>query len=276
MSVSNNNTPTSRHSIREDFERCRSPRPSSPFVQLTLEKRRKEKHHQQQQLEMQQHLQNDAKWKQQQQHIQSLLDKENDDFMLDIVNGSCQRIFDHNHNSISRETLTTETKRRMCQDELLPGCQMTFEDHLDLFTHCRQPLSFLSFFHENVTNDGMGVELLPAGAYMMPRFCEYCGSDDTRYCLATCQRPKLYFQKKRSPFEKRNPIKWDPITDEYIPPPPQAPPPELPGHHQQRHSFMPESYTRPLSPSILPKTSTNWVANFFHPSSPSSGGGVGV
>lgn len=123
----------------------------------------------------------------------------------------------------------------------------------------------MSFFHEHDSNDDMGVEVLPAGAYIMQRYCEYCGSDDTRHCLDTCKRPKLFFQKKRSPFEKPNRIKWDPITDHYIPPPPSHESNEQNNTNDNRSDT-----TRPLSPSILPKSGSNWVANLFQPSSPSN------
>jgi hypothetical protein len=132
MPDSNSSTPTSRHSnIREDFERCRSPRPSSPSVQLVLQQRRGK-------LQQQQH-QDDVEWKRKQK-FQSLLDEDDDDdFMLNIVHGSCQRLFDHTegmgsiHNDISRKS-EHKKHRNFCQDDLIPGCQMTFEDHLDLFT----------------------------------------------------------------------------------------------------------------------------------------------
>ena len=60
----------------------------------------------------------------------------------------------------------------------------------------------------------MGVEILPAGAYMMPTGCEYCGAPDSKLCdCSTCQRPAFYFQKKRPPFCKADALLWDPVTD---------------------------------------------------------------
>ncbi len=73
------------------------------------------------------------------------------------------------------------------------------------------------------------VKLLPAGAYMMPTECEYCGESDTKLCCAeTCQRPSYYLQKKRPPFSKRDSHVWHPISDHAIPPPPLPPPPPEP------------------------------------------------
>jgi hypothetical protein len=144
--IRNNNSPTSKHSnIREDFERFRSPRPCSPSVQLLLQQRREK----QRQLQL---LQD----KQQQQHdddalikhrFQSLLDEEDEEFMMNIVYGSCQRCFDpndyvDNNSVISKNRITSEPKNfivnNVCHEELLPGCQITFEDHLDLFTVSEQ------------------------------------------------------------------------------------------------------------------------------------------
>lgn len=62
-----------------------------------------------------------------------------------------------------------------------------------------------------------------------PRSCEYCGSSSTRIChssdetvvvkdqqigqdIPKCTRPKLYFMKKRPPFDN-NADKWDPISE---------------------------------------------------------------
>lgn len=89
------------------------------------------------------------------------------------------------------------------------------------------------------------VKLLPAGAYMMPTECEYCGKNDTKLCCAeTCQRPSFYLQKKRPPFSKRDSLVWHPISDHAIPPPP--PPPSPP----------PEPETPSRSPG-------SWVSDLF-------------
>jgi hypothetical protein len=59
-----------------------------------------------------------------------------------------------------------------------------------------------------------------------PRSCEYCGSSSTRSCnslvdtmdkqtgllIPKCTRPKLYFMKKRPPFDNDT-EKWDPVTE---------------------------------------------------------------
>ena len=41
--------------------------------------------------------------------------------------------------------------------------------------------------------------------------CEYCGASHTSLCSPHCQRPKLYFRKKRPPF-CNHPERWDPVT----------------------------------------------------------------
>lgn len=88
--------------------------------------------------------------------------------------------------------------------------------------HCRQPLSFLTFFHGHGTDGGVGVDALPAGAYMMPTGCEYCGGPDARLCTVECQRPAFYFQKKRPPFCKSDELLWNPLNDHAIPPKPKS------------------------------------------------------
>jgi hypothetical protein len=99
--------------------------------------------------------------------------------------------------------------------------------------------------------------LLPAGAYLMPTECEYCGKINTNLCCPeTCQRPNLYLQKKRPPFGRPNCDKWDPISDHAIPVlVPLPPPPPAP---EQSIS----------SPSRSPG---NWVSDLFR----RSGGGDG-
>ena len=94
--------------------------------------------------------------------------------------------------------------------------------------HCRQPMDFFSFLKEHHTAESVGVEVLPAGAYVLPTYCEYCHAADTAQCSADCPRPALYFQKKRPPFAKPNAQVWDPVTDEFRPPPsPQVTPSTL-------------------------------------------------
>lgn len=91
----------------------------------------------------------------------------------------------------------------------------------DLFLflqNCRHPL--FSFFreHHTVDMDNGGtpvieVEMLPAGAYVLPKDCEYCHAKSTAECSPFCVRPKLYFQKKRPPFTKPDDEKWDSQND---------------------------------------------------------------
>lgn len=119
--------------------------------------------------------------------------------------------------------------------------------------HCRQPLSFLSFFNEHDSADSIGVEILPPGAYTMSRFCEYCGSEDTKLCTSNCTRPKLFFQKKRPPFEKPNANIWDPRTDRFIPQP------------KEITTMDKDTEARPVSPSILPRTARAWVSELLNP-----------
>jgi hypothetical protein len=104
---------------------------------------------------------------------------------------------------------------------------LRLENHVCSAQHCRQPMSFFSFFHEIHSDEGVEVvHLLPAGAYLLPRQCEYCGQSDTKLCSPkTCTRPSLYLQKKRPPFGKPNSSQWDPITDHAMPIPPPPPPP---------------------------------------------------
>jgi len=55
--------------------------------------------------------------------------------------------------------------------------------------------------------------------YVVPTFCEYCNASSTDRCdPATCQRPRLYFQKKRPPFCPPDPGAWDPDTDHAVSP----------------------------------------------------------
>mmetsp|Transcript_13024 Transcript_13024/g.17055 ORF Transcript_13024/g.17055 Transcript_13024/m.17055 type:complete len:193 (+) Transcript_13024:176-754(+) len=97
-------------------------------------------------------------------------------------------------------------------------CHGSIEDQLDVFTNCRQPLSMFSFFREQEAMDyhiPSEVEILP-GAYAFPTYCEYCQAETTSQCPSCCSRPGFYFQKKRPPFAKRNPMKWDLKTDHVL------------------------------------------------------------
>ncbi|CAB9514533.1 expressed unknown protein [Seminavis robusta] len=140
------------------------------------------------------------------------------------------------------EKLYENTVDGPCQTVTL--CEV---QHMDLFLNCQQPLSFLGFgAGEDPRNSASSSDLelsyhLPPssaygyinemeeppipGAYAVPRGCEYCGATHTADCPKTCSRPRLYFQKKRPPFAKRDASLWDPDTDEAIPqycPPPDA------------------------------------------------------
>lgn len=59
----------------------------------------------------------------------------------------------------------------------------------------------------------MRVPALTAGAYVLPTFCEYCKASNKAFCPSHCERPKLFFQKKRPPFCKLNPNMWNPQND---------------------------------------------------------------
>jgi hypothetical protein len=157
----------------------------------------------------------------------AVAEPDEDDFMMRFLDGSCQGVFRDGEDG--------------CQS-ILPSChlqdqldllmvsvlwvadiffkkrkEILFSNVVDLKKHCRQPLSFFRFFHEHQDSDMAGVEVLPAGAYVLPTSCEYCGEADTQHCDRNqCQRPPLYFQKKRPPFAKRDATRWDPITDDAI------------------------------------------------------------
>jgi hypothetical protein len=58
--------------------------------------------------------------------------------------------------------------------------------------------NFLSTLDEDVGQvgiDGLGQNIVG------PRMCEYCNAKDTKECQESCERPKLYFIKRRPPFE---------------------------------------------------------------------------
>ena len=70
-----------------------------------------------------------------------------------------------------------------------------------------------SFFRESKTRENPGVQVLPAGAYVLPTYCEYCQAAHPSLCPTHCLRPKYYFQKKRPPFKKLDPNRWNPQND---------------------------------------------------------------
>lgn len=96
---------------------------------------------------------------------------------------------------------------------------------------CRQPLEFLSLFRDDIDPDdelertlhGGGdsthalLHAVAPGAYVLPTFCEYCGARSVTDCdPSRCQRPQLYFSKKRPPFANAGTAHtfFDPTTDE--------------------------------------------------------------
>lgn len=86
-------------------------------------------------------------------------------------------------------------------------------------------MSFLSFLKQRKIDHGTDTfEVMPAGAYVVPRFCEYCGAEDIDDCGDDCKRPKLYFQKKRPPFARKDPLQWDERDFAVDPEQPTSPP----------------------------------------------------
>jgi hypothetical protein len=80
------------------------------------------------------------------------------------------------------------------------------------FTQCQHPMDFLPFFHEHSEREGVERAYSP-GMYMLPKTCEYCGSESTDHCLGGCQRPKSFFRKHRPPFCPPESKQWDLKTD---------------------------------------------------------------
>ena len=85
---------------------------------------------------------------------------------------------------------------------------------------CQQPL-FQGGGVSDEVMDETGIQVMPIGAYSIPSSCEYCGAEHLAMCPSDCDRPKLYFRKKRPPFCP--PDKYDPITDYALPPTPRGP-----------------------------------------------------
>ncbi|GAX28788.1 hypothetical protein FisN_25Lh155 [Fistulifera solaris] len=126
-------------------------------------------------------------------------DLDGDDFIMRFMDSTCQGFMPRDQEA-----------------SCLPACNTVgLEQQLEMLTHCRRPLDFLSFFQEQCTAE----EDPPAipGVYMTPKDCEYCGATQTKDCdPQTCTRPVLYFQKKRPPFCKPESSKWDPTNDHAI------------------------------------------------------------
>jgi hypothetical protein len=98
----------------------------------------------------------------------------------------------------------------LCQDDFLFQGQLV--EHLQFVTQCRYPRDFLAIFHDHdhggECNGGVDHDLF----YRTPTTCEYCGSMSVHECPESCERPKLFFAKKRPPFCKKGP-NWDAKTD---------------------------------------------------------------
>lgn len=60
------------------------------------------------------------------------------------------------------------------------------------------------------------MDFAPAGAYVVPISCEYCGSNTTTLCPSNCRRPKLFFRKQRPPFIPQS-ESWDRLTEYELP-----------------------------------------------------------
>lgn len=69
------------------------------------------------------------------------------------------------------------------------------------------------------------------GAYTIPTTCEYCKAEHVSNCAPDCQRPKLFFRKKRPPFvpvgDERNGRAWDPVTGFELEKEAERDPPEM-------------------------------------------------
>ena len=86
-------------------------------------------------------------------------------------------------------------------------------------------MEFFALFGEHADRETVEEYLLP-GMYSIPAGCEYCHAEDSKDCNPqTCQRPRLYFHKKRPPFCPPNPSQWDLTTDLQVPAPPPRPEP---------------------------------------------------
>jgi hypothetical protein len=89
---------------------------------------------------------------------------------------------------------------------------------------CQQPKAFWDqmFPHgsqQHDDDDGTMDGAIPMGMFVVPQYCEYCGASHTRLCPPSCQRPKLFFQKKRPPFCNQR-HEWDAHTEYALPKPP--------------------------------------------------------
>ena len=61
------------------------------------------------------------------------------------------------------------------------------------------------------TNDNMNIVTNSSHSYdpfdrniVGPRSCEYCSAPTTLHCAKDCPRPKLFFMRKKPPFENES------------------------------------------------------------------------
>jgi hypothetical protein len=101
----------------------------------------------------------------------------------------------------------------ICQDDFPFQGQLV--EHLEFVTQCRYPQDFLAIFHDHDCAGECHSEVDHALFYQVPSTCEYCGSISVHECPESCQRPKLFFAKKRPPFCKKG-QNWDAKTDHKI------------------------------------------------------------
>lgn len=105
-----------------------------------------------------------------------------------------------------------------CQS--LTNCHNPLKDFT--FTKCNESLEAefncaIPYFKNNknkdVTPTGIGYD--PFNRNIVgPKSCEFCHASSTLRCHGDCERPKLFFMKKRPPFE--NSEEWDPVTEYHI------------------------------------------------------------
>lgn len=96
-------------------------------------------------------------------------------------------------------------------------CLPTCETDMDQFLMpCHQPITLFHFFEADHRDQDDTLVVAP-GSYVIPIFCEYCGSSTTRLCPLSCQRPKLFFRKQRPPFIPSSTQSWDPVTEYELP-----------------------------------------------------------
>lgn len=104
------------------------------------------------------------------------------------------------------ERIYTRTVDGPCQT--ITSCEQGLEEVFsDL--NCQ----FLPFL-KDTEDDGQG--LYDQTPTIGPKSCEYCKANSTNQCDEDCERPKLFFLKKRPPFADKE--GWDPETEYRIDP----------------------------------------------------------